>query len=795
MLRNYLTIVLRTMRRQRLYAFINVAGLAVGLAACLLILLFIRDELTYDRFNEKADRIYRVSVTGINGGEYTPPPVMVAPELEARFPEVERVIRFGDPVDQVLVTAGGKRGYEEGYLTADNGFFDVFSFEALEGDLSDVLKNPGAIVLTRSFARKYFGDRSPIGEALTIAGSDTVDYTVRAVIQDVPTNSSVQFQMLAHRREVSPEQMHWNYSFGSTYLLLRKGVDVQAFERKLPAYVRESVRAHSDATHSSGGDVSLHLQPLTEIHLHPDLNAPATKSGPLLYLYMFGAAALLILLIACVNYMNLATARAARRAREVGVRKVVGAHRGQLARQFLVESVVTAFLALALALVLISLIFPAFDAVVGVNLSSEFRWTSEEVGFLILFVLAVGLLSGAYPALMLSGFQPVRVLKGRSTRGAGWAGLRKGLVVFQFAASVALILATVVIQQQMHFVRTERLNANDDQVVLISNPLGRLSSGAYEDLKRAMVSSPGIVSVTRGGLPGHVGMTMGFWDSTGAHIRFLIVSADEDYLRTLGLKLVSGRDFQPPGGSEISNPAIVNEAAFRTAEYKHPLGEALKNINGGLSIVGVVRDFHFLSLYEKVEPIIIVPIQQRQGPDLWVPYIMARLQKGRTAEGLASVQRAWKEFVPDRPLLFSFLSDELDEAYRSELRLERIFGAFGLVSILVACLGLFGLAAFTAEERTKEIGIRKVLGASVRDMVLLLSKEFVVLILVAVVIAAPVGYFGMERWLNDFAYHIEPGVGVFVLAGMGALIVALVTVSFQAVRAALANPVDSLRYE
>lgn len=786
MLKNYLVIAVRNLSRQKGYAFINIAGLAVGMAVCLVILLYVQHELSYDRFHEKADRIYRLLLEDDGRlSESLPDPI--GPELEQTFPEVEAAVRIMDPLDEVLVTAGDRQGYEDGHIQADPSFFSIFSFRPVEGNLTTALTAPGSIVLTHSFAKKYFGDESPIGKSITLDSWAAMTYTVKAVIEDVPGNSHLQFQTVAYRPK--PEHKSWNYFYGPTYVLLRNGVDADAFERKLPDYARRSARANAPEGGSGRVyDESLRLQRLTNIHLQPDPNAVAAKSRPVQYLHIFSAAAVLILLIACVNYTNLATSRSLRRAREVGIRKVVGAGRAQLARQFFAESILTSLTALVFAVVLVEAFLPVFGGIIGVDLSLRSSAGLEMIGLFIGIGLLVGVVSGSYPALLLSRFQPAHVLKGNvDARGSG-STFRKILVVFQFTVSVALILATVIIQQQMEYIRTKRLNANDAQVVVIANRGGSAIPN-YDAFKRALLARPGIASVTTGKVPGSISATASYTDdSTDIVERVNFMAVGHDYLQTLGLTLIAGRDFSEDRDHTIQRPIIVNEAAVAWLDLEAPVGQQIRKFSDG-TVVGVVEDFHMLPMYESVDPLVI------QLNDEAVRNVLVRLEASQISQGLASILEVWKTHVPDRPILYSFLDDRLDEAYRSELHLGRILGAFGAVAILVACLGLFGLTAYMAEQRTKEIGIRKVLGASVLNIVTLLSRGFIYLVLIAIAVALPLAYFGMQRWLDDFAYRTEIGPGIFILTTAMVLLIALLTVSYQAIGAATANPVKALRYE
>ena len=797
MLKNYFIIALRTIKRHRGYAFINVMGLAVGMAVCLLIVLFVQHEVSYDRFHTKADRIYRVLVKEEAGGKprvHRTTPEPIAPALLQTFAEIEQAVRVDPFFEETLVTVGDRRSYEDGLISADPGFFDIFSFEPVAGDLRTALDAPGSVVLTTTTAHTYFGDTDPIGQVLTITMREEKNYIVRGVVEPMPTNSHLSFDLVIHRE--TRDLTRWNTFTSSVYISLREEADVETFRQKLPAFVEE----HANYAYEREVYPTLLLQPLTDIHLYPEWGMPGAEAGPVQYLYLFSAIALLILLIACINFMNLAAARSANRAREVGVRKTVGARRGQLIVQFLGESVLMSLLALGIALILVEVMLPVFNAIIGQHLVLDY---GSEPGLLLAFTgiaLAAGLVSGSYPALLLSSFQPTQVLKGTLAPSTSGAGLRKLLVVFQFGSSIVLILAAMIVYNQMQFVRKARLNAHDAQVVIIRE--GYVLGDRFEAFKQAVLARPEAVGVAKGTIPG-TGFIPG-WnfyanDTTGVMQKVDFMGAGADYVETLGLTLVAGRDFVASDftgvegivvGSnreEHRRPIIVNETAVAWLGLDAPVGAFVEKLNG--TVVGVVNDFHLMPMHQTIDPLVIQFDPKGTGS------ILVRLEAGRIAEGLAHLQQTWRTFVPERPLLYAFLDEELDDVYRAELRLGNLFGAFAVLAVVIAGLGLFGLAAFTAEKRTKEIGIRKVFGASVSNLVALLSKDFLKLVLVAFVIGAPVAYFTMQQWLEDFAYRIDLSWPIFLLAGLAGLGIALLAVSYQSAKAALADPVKSLRYE
>jgi putative ABC transport system permease protein len=804
MWKNYLTVALRHLQRNKGYTFINVAGLAVGVSCCLLILLFVLHELSYDRFHENEGRIFQIVSVDGDGERDGYNPQDLGTHARDHFPEVEGNAFLRSTGQEVLLSANGKQFVETQFAQADSGFFDVFGFEVVEGDLGSALNAPGSIVLTESTARRYFGEETAVGKDIvaldaqrgaaipeqsemirygsgatvgyTASEWGNLTYTVTAVIKDILSTSTLQFDLLAN----PPSEPGGFSPWGQNFLLLREGASAEELERKFAEQYEGSINLERN---------TVRLQPLTSLHLQPDWPSAATRTGPVLYLYIFSGVAAALLLIACINYVNLATARSAQRAREVGQRKVVGATRGQVAMQFLGESTLMTLVAFGFATLLTILALPHLNAMLGTGMDLSLLAIPEAVWIILLLVVMVALISGGFPAFILSNVQLTSILKGTPVRGMSGARLRKGLVLFQFTASVVLMLGTVIAYQQMEFIRASRLNANDDEVLVIENRTGSIG-GNYDRFKQALLSDRGIVNVALGSPPGQVGIGIGTdLDSTGAFERISVIFADEQYLETVGLELAVGADFER-AGVDLANaqPIIINETAASLLGDELLIGSSHEDMLQK-PIVGVVKDYHFSSLYDQIEPLVIQYSRANKTA------ILVRLQSGAIAEGLAHVQNVWKQFVPDRPLQYSFLDEELDEAYRAELRMGSLLGVFAGLTLFVACLGLFGLAAFTAERRTKEIGIRKVLGASVASLVRLLSASWVKLVLVSYVMAVPVAYYAMQRWLEDFAYRIDLGPAVFLLAGGLALAVALLTVSYQAIKAATADPVKSLRYE
>ena len=791
MLKNYLKIALRNLRKHRGYAFINVTGLAVGIACCALIALFVRDELSYDRYHEQADQIYRLALDidlsddVLRLARSSPP---MAPALLDAFPEIIEAVRLRS-MGRLLVNREDHRFYEERFYFADANVFDVFTMPLLQGNPQTALQTPFSVVLTEEAARRYFGAADPIGQTVRLANQ--VDLTVTGVLAPIPSQSHFRpdflasFASLQSFRGTNLER--WGWLGTLTYLLLPEGYDPASLEAKLPAWIdTHRGDGQSDTWH-------FYLQPVTAIHLNSELTGELGPNSDIRYTYLLGLLGLFILLIACINYMNLATARATQRAKEVGMRKVLGAHRHQLLRQFLGESMFFAVLALFLALALADLLLPLFNTQTAKDLTLSLHDRLFALLALLGIGLVVGLGAGSYPALFLTRFQPVETLKGHvRTRSTG-IRLRQGLVATQFTLSILLIIGTLTVSHQQAYMQNKELGFNQEQVVVI--PMQDETTPArYAAIKQALLQHPSVISTTvASSLPGrgHDELTFrpeGLTDDENPALA--IFFADHDFVETLDIKVIEGRDFSQDFATDTS-AFLVNEAAVKRLGWDNPLGKYIGDDSGAPigTVVGVVQDFHFESLHAEIAPLLlqIAPASARE--------IAVRVRPENLSEMLAFLEQQWHVFEPTYPFQYSFLDDDFDQLYRAEQRLGRIFGYASFLAILIACLGLFGLAAFTAQQRTKEIGIRKVLGASFARIVLLLSKDFAKLVLVAFALATPLAYFAMRRWLDSFAYRIEISWGIFLIAGLMALLVALLTVGYQSIRAALADPVESLRYE
>jgi len=805
MLKNYFTIALRTLKKHKGYSLINIAGLAVGLAGCILIMLFVLDEVRYDRYHDKADRIFRlVFEARLSGDDLTDPvtPAPMAGTLTALFPEVEfaaRLTRDGN----VVVEMEEQRYREDRFFYADSSLFDVLTIPFVQGDPGTALEEPNTIVLTETTAQKYFGGDDPVGQRLTVNGSA---YRVTGVVADPPAYTHFHYDFIASFVTLSvSDDTGWFPLNYYTYVALRDRDDREAVEARIPDLIRTHVSADLEqvvgtsyeAFLKRGDYLTYYLQPVVDIHLHSQhFSTTIEPNGNLTYVYLFSIIACLLLLIACVNFMNLATARSARRAREVGMRKVLGSHRRQLVQQFLGESVLLSLLALAVGLGLVVLFLPIFNDLAGKTLDTAFLRSGWFWLSVVAFGLVVGVLAGSYPAFFMASLRPLVVLSGQSEGRTARSGLRNSLVVFQFAVSIALIIGTLVVRSQLTYVQTARLGFDKEHVVVIDRirALGEHRDAFKQAvLQHADVSTASAALLAPGGSSGKNAYRKAGEDRTYGW-RFF--SVDADYVETLGLTLVAGRDFAPEFTADSAS-VLLNEAAVKALGWEDPVGKRLEAppVDAPYplvyTVIGVVKDFHYESLHSEIAPVVIHPL------DVWgdARVLAVRIRPEQVSETLADLQAEWETFVPGETFAYSFLDQDFDNLYRAEQRTGLTFGVFSILAMAVACLGLFGLAAFMTEQRTKEIGVRKVLGASAGGIVALLSRDFVKLVGIAFVLAAPVAYLTMDRWLQAFAYRIEISWRIFLIAGLAACGVALLTVSYQSVRAALADPVKSLRYE
>lgn len=810
MFRNYLKISLRNLVRHRAYSIINIAGLSIGLSCFLLISLYVLDELSYDRFFSKSGQIHRVNSDIRFGGSemYIPTTSdMMGYTMKKDYPDVIDYARIYNSGGNKMLRKGNEYFNETRLAHADSSFFQIFDLPLLEGRAETALNKPYTVAISESAAQKYFGTVSCVGKTLQTNQTDEQPYEVTAVYKDIPSNAHFQFDFLFSMHSV-------DYAWGSylshnfhTYLLLKEGARVERFKDYFRQYTEQYVLPQAKQTmqiesmddfRKMGNNLEYSLTPLTEIHLYSTRSFEIGNTGTIQYVYIFSAVAIFILLIACINFMNLTTAKSANRAREVGIRKVLGTERKNLVVQFLSESILMATLALVLAILAAYLLLPSFNNLANKNLSLGSLLTIRLIPALIALPFIVGAIAGSYPAIYLSGFRPIEVLKGRLKARSGGIGLRSTLVVFQFATSIVLITATFVIYSQLNYIQSKNLGYKRDQVLIINDADALQNNN--NAFRQEMLQVPGVRSATSSGyLPVSSSRSdESFFKSPvfdakeGFNMQHWLV--DHDYLETLGMEMTQGRFFSRDFGSD-SSAIVINEAAAKLLGYEDPVGKKLYGLRNMESqevitynIIGVVKNFHYESMRQEIGPLSL-----KLGNSKWMAAF--KIDAANASPIIKAAEAKWKTLAPGMPFNYAFMDESFNQLYRTEQRVATIAIIFSLLAIFIACLGLFALATFVAEQRTKEIGIRKVLGATVQGIVGMLASNFARLVLVSIVIATPVAYFLMHKWLEDFAFRIDLEWYVFAGAGLIVLLIAMMTVSVQAIRAAIANPVNSLHNE
>ena len=808
MIKNYLKIAYRQLLRQKMYAAIKIGGFAMGIAACLLIGLYIHNQTSYDRSYPDADRIYRVVGDGkTDRGLAWPSPMAGA--IQNDFPEVAYAGRIR-PVNSYLGHVELRRAdqaqntYEEGILYADQSFLDAFQLPMVNGNGGTALKEPLTMVISQTIADKYYHGQNPIGQVMYLDNDKAHPYHVSAVMADIPVTSHLHpfnfFLTLAGKEFWSGEQNNWGDFNNVVYIKLKAGADVLKFTDKLNAGIRkkyllpELLKGGVKDAEKEVKNVSLSLQPVKDINLYSYDFQDGITNGDIRFVWLFGAIALFILVIACINFINLSTAKSANRAKEVGLRKVVGSHRSSLIAQFLTESLIYSLISFILGIGIAWLLLPYFNTLAAKSLAMPWmEWWFVPV--ILVSATIVGTLAGLYPAVYLSGFRPVQVLKGTVAGGSKRPVLRNSLVVFQFTASIILIIGTIVIYDQTHFILNHKVGFDKDQVIVLhgTNTLGdqNIRNFKNELSKTASVKSVSISDY----LPingflrnGNVFFKEGR-EKLDPGVGGQFWQIDDTYLATLGVKLFEGRNFSyEMAGDTAGKSVIINQNLVKRLGLKNPLGARISNGGGVFTVIGVIQDFNFESLRSEIAPIVL-------HFGLSTSTMTVKLRGGDVQNAIANVSALWKKYSPDQPIRYTFLDQEFANMYADVQRTGSIFTSFAVLAIIIACLGLFALSAFMAEQRSKEIGIRKVLGASVQGITTLLSMDFIKLVLLAIVIASPIAWWAMNKWLQDFAYKIDISWWMFAAAGLGAILIALITVSFQSVRAAIANPVRSLRSE
>jgi putative ABC transport system permease protein len=806
MFKNYLKVALRNLWKNKSFSAINIFGLAVGLATCLLIVLYVADEVSYDRYNEKSDRIYRInSDIKFGGGDLH---LAVASDpmgatLKKDYPQVEEFTRVYTSSGSKLIKKGTEFIREQNVANVDSTFFNVFTLPAIEGDTKTALNEPNTVVVTESAAKKYFGTANALGKILE---ADKTPYKVTAVIKDIPGNSHFHFDFLFSMDNVDYGWGNYLSNNFQTYIVLKKGTDYKAFQKNFRTIIvkyvvpqaKEFMQINSiDEFEKAGNKLEYSLMPLTDIHLRSDRFPELSTNGNIQYVYIFSAVALFVLLIACINFMNLSTARSANRAKEVGIRKVLGTERKTLITQFLVESTLTVIIALVLAIAIAAIVLPLFNDMAAKTLSIKELSGGRILPFLVLLPFVVGLLAGSYPALFLSRFNPITVLKGPASTGFKKSNLRNALVVFQFAISIMLIIGTIIVYRQLNFIQTKNLGFNKEQVLII-NGTWSLGKNA-EAFKNDVLGFQGVKSGTLSGfLPvsssarnDNSFSTNAVMDAgNGVNMQHWVI--DYDYIHTMGMQIVQGRNFSPQFGGD-SSATIINETAAKLLGYDNPIGKRLYGSDDHnkpiyYTIVGVVKNFNYESLRQTIGPLCMM-----LGSSTMLTSFKVATTDIKSL--VKQIETKWKAMAPGMPFSYRFMDESFDDMYRGEQRVGEVAITFAMLTILIACLGLFGLVTYAAEQRIKEIGIRKVLGATIADIVTMLSKDFLKLVAVASVIAFPVAWWSMNKWLQDFAYRVNIGWWIFLVAAAAALLIALITISFQAIKAALASPVKNLRTE
>jgi putative ABC transport system permease protein len=803
MYKNYVKIAWRNLIKKKAYSFINIFGLGLGIACCILIFMYVQDELSYDNYHENGSRIYRVTHGSVAKDGSTPYPFWVwgnapiGPALKQDFPEIEKVVQFSGRAD-ILLRYNEKLYQEDGVFFMDSTAFDVFSWKLLKGNPKTALAAPYSIVLTESTARKYFGDEDPLGK--TLIGSDSPgrgsagDYTVTGIIEDLPHNSHFRFNVLLSLntfRKSNPEIFdEWGYVDIYTYFLVNEQFSQAAFNAKVPEFVKRQLK-------NPESQYTIKVEPLKDFYLRTTAERQPGETGSLSNIYVFSIIGLFILIIAIINFMNLATARSMERGKEVGIRKSIGADRSSLISQFLGESLIIVLFSTVVALALVVVAVPYMKALTGKEFEIETFVTWQAISVFTAIILVVGLLAGSYPALILSGFNPVMILKGVTRSNVGGVNLRRALVVFQFTLSIVLIAGTIIAYFQMNHLLDKDLGFDNKQMLVLDYNYDGDVNSKSELLKTEFEKNPNILSIGFGrSVPGsyypHAHTEIETPDGKTEGMGQPVFQVGMDFVTHFDLELVAGRSYSREYPTDSMQALVLNEAAARQYGYSNPadiVGKKFSQWGRSGIVVGVVKDFNFASLHRNIEPLTLPfsPYASR--------YLTLKIKPENMTETISAVEEVWKRMVPHRPFLYSFLDDDFNRQYQADFIFRKLFTSFACLAIFIACLGLLGLATYTAEQRTKEIGIRKVLGADLQNIVGLLSKDFIILVVISIVIATPIAWYAMNRWLEGFAYRMEISPWIFVLAGCIALAIALLTISYQSVKSAVMNPVSSLRNE
>lgn len=797
MIKNYLKISFRNMKRHKMFSVVNIIGLVLGITSFMLIMIWIGYEMSFDSFNKNKDQIYRLCVDFKAGNHMIYPMTMpnAAPFLMEDFPEVEHAARLENP-RKASVKIGETVFVEEGVCHGDNPVFDVFTFPFMKGDPQTALKEPYTAVLTESVAKKYFGNIDPLGEIIEI---NNMPYQITGIIQDIPLNSHFHFNIMgsfetlyANNREAMQNWFHIQFF---TYILLKQNVDVAQFEKKLPQFIDVHL---GEMLHSAGASLQFFLQPLKKIHLHSELAGDIAPQSNIKTMYIFVSIAFFILLIACINFINLSTANSSARAKEIGLRKTVGSKRRQLIAQFLVESVMLCFSAMILSLVLIDLIRPNFSTIFGISIDLHYLNPVSTIAFIVLFPIVVGVLAGSYPAFYLSGFKPATILRAGFAKRTGKATLRNVLVILQFSISIILIISTLTIFNQISFMRKSDPGFEKENVIIVPNIRLLLQNGSQEALRQELSTITGVEQLGFSSLVPGFGIQKAIMYPEGfpmekphmGHKLFV----DDKYLEVLGVEFIDGRNFSRKFFADPTESVIINHSATRIFGWLEPLGKTFLFPTAGgetisLHVIGVVKDFHSDSFHNPIEPLIIYNQDDKTN------FLAIKVSDKNISATINKLKKQIKTFAPDFSFRYYFLDETLHNIYKDDYQIGKLSMYFGILAILLGCLGLFGLTAFLIQNRIKEIGIRKVLGASVSCINELLARQFVWLIFISIVISFPISFIIMNKWLQNFAYKTKQNILIFLISGLAVFVISLITVSVQTIKAAHTNPADIIKYE
>ncbi len=798
MLKNYLKTALRNIKDQKGYSFINIASLAIGLTCCMLILLYIQYEFSYDRYHDDAQYIYRaVREHQGNPAWYNSSEHPLAAALKEDFPEVVKATRVKRNEEYGVVEYNSKLFNEDGIYYADQDFLEIFSFPLVSGDRDTALSEPFSVLLTQEMAEKYFGNENPLDQILNIKvwyGDKKYGYKIKGVLKNIPRNSHFTFDFLVSYNTLYTLKSGgrdsvetWSYFEPKTYVRLESNANPENLEGKFPAFLRKYKGEESESE-------KLHLQSLKDIHLGGNLRFELETNNDMKNIFLFSAIAFFIMLIACLNYVNLSVARSTKRAVEVGMRKVVGAHKSQLVRQFLGESMVFSLFAFIISVLIVDLVRPAFGALIDRNLTSSLFLDLDILFFFLGIAVLIGFLSGGYPAFIISSFHPNQILKGRLKIGSkSSVFFRNSLVVAQFVVSIILIVCTFVIHNQLSFIRNRNLGFDKEQIVTVYT-MDRNLERNTEPLKRELMNTPRITGVSVSlDLPSTIRRTStARWVEQGEEqeLRLNYTFVDFDFFNVYEIEIAEGRTFSEDFLLDKLQSIVINEAAARELGWGNPVGRQLTFQGMERTVIGVIKDFHFHSLHREIDPLVFMYHRNRQ-----IDYFSIKVSPSDISSTLGLIEEKWKKFSPEFPFQYAFLDERIDRIYKAEHKLGKSFNIFTFIALSIACLGLIGLASFIAEQKRKEISIRKILGADFQSIIVLLAREYMKCITVAAVIAWPIGYFVMSKWLQNFVYRINLGLWTFVLSAALAMVLALLTVSYQSFKAAFANPADSLRYE